>query len=813
MSNRFFSHLQRFVLRPSVLSALVSLSGLSGIAAAATASYPQIGSIWWGNQIYTASPSQAAKIKLFLGPGFTTTEATAVKASDPSAKLLITVNAMETTAGQPVVPDSYYLLDSHGNKIKNWPGNPGNYLLNLTNPAVVQFMANYAYQQMTQTGFKYDGVFFDNVEMTISTMTSDCCGNPIQINDNYPGPPDPAGQLDAKWSAGLYTLLTTFKQLSSGALISVHANELPPDPRLLGVANGDALVFDVADVSEGSMAFGTLYNSYQQWFSQGQSPVITAVQSSPPNQIAYGYGYSPLTSALPSTVAFGQQWYPNMRFGLGIALMNNGYSIYDFGDTSSPVTWWYDEYNFNLGTPVAPAQQIGTAAGANQILNGYFSNGLSPWVLDITSDGAAKASVSVAPSTGSGGPSAEIAISQAATIPWHIEFKQSNLHLTAGQEYQVQFWAKASTPVQFQVVTQGANSPYLNYGLNESVNVGTGWNPYSVSFVAPSTASDGILEFQVGGQAAQIWLDAVNLFTAPTQVYRRDFSNGVVVLNGTSKQQTISLESGLHRFTGSQAPKYQYIVDDASSRFTTVGSWKVDTLDTGMRVANGPYYHAWKSTLHELDSSTGSGEWYLGIPAEAHYTIQAWLPAAPAASSWTKSATYKVMAGTSVVASKTIDQSLARGGDQWITLFSDLDLSTGVPPVLVLTNGSSSPLIADAIYVYSSEGRYNDGSAAPSVTLAPYDAILLARTTPDQTISFGSPGNRSVSASPFSVSPKASSGLPVSVVSNSTSVCAVSGNSVTLLSAGVCSLTARQPGNGTYTAAVPVTNTFSVTAP
>ena len=141
--------------------------------------------------------------------------------------MLASVNAMETTAGQPVVPDSYYLLDVNGNKIQNWPGTPGNFLLNMTNPAVVQFMAQYSYQQMTQTGFQYSGVFFDNVEMMISNMTTDCYGNPIQINDNYPGPPDPTGVLDEKWSAGMFNLLAAFKQLAPGALISVHANQLP----------------------------------------------------------------------------------------------------------------------------------------------------------------------------------------------------------------------------------------------------------------------------------------------------------------------------------------------------------------------------------------------------------------------------------------------------------------------------------------------------------------------------------------------------------------------------------------------------------
>jgi uncharacterized protein (TIGR03437 family) len=43
-----------------------------------------------------------------------------------------------------------------------------------------------------------------------------------------------------------------------------------------------------------------------------------------------------------------------------------------------------------------------------------------------------------------------------------------------------------------------------------------------------------------------------------------------------------------------------------------------------------------------------------------------------------------------------------------------------------LQNGGSGSLVADAVYVTSS-ARYNDGSPASSVTLAPYDGILLQR--------------------------------------------------------------------------------------
>jgi hypothetical protein len=152
----------------------------------------------------------------------------------------------------------------------------------------------------------------------------------------------------------------------------------------------------------------------------------------------------------------------------------------------------------------------------------------------------------------------------------------------------------------------------------------------------------------------------------------------------------------------------------------------VDTLDTGSRVANGPYYHAWQRTLHELDSG-GSAQWNLNPPAPWHYTIQAWLPAAPASSGWTKKAIYNLMSGGNVIATTTLDQSRASGGDQWFTLFTDVNLDVA-NPYITIQNGGSGPLIADALYLNSSRTLYNDGSAASSVTLAPYDAILLQRT-------------------------------------------------------------------------------------
>jgi 2',3'-cyclic-nucleotide 2'-phosphodiesterase/3'-nucleotidase/5'-nucleotidase len=81
-----------------------------------------------------------------------------------------------------------------------------------------------------------------------------------------------------------------------------------------------------------------------------------------------------------------------------------------------------------------------------------------------------------------------------------------------------------------------------------------------------------------------------------------------------------------------------------------------------------------------------------------------------------------------------------------------------------------------------------------------------------QTISFPAIGNQVLGAAPFGVTATATSGLPVTIVSQTTSVCSVTGNTVTLLMVGTCTLAATQAGDGTYSAAPNVTVSFVVTS-
>src|SRR5580704_937198 len=81
-----------------------------------------------------------------------------------------------------------------------------------------------------------------------------------------------------------------------------------------------------------------------------------------------------------------------------------------------------------------------------------------------------------------------------------------------------------------------------------------------------------------------------------------------------------------------------------------------------------------------------------------------------------------------------------------------------------------------------------------------------------QTITFGALSNLMFGSAPFTLTATASSGLPVSFASTTTSICTVSGTTATLVAVGTCTIQASQAGNATYAAATPVSQSFQVEA-
>lgn len=701
-------------------------------------SFPGIGSIWWGDAWIRRDPAHANRIGLMLSPGLSAERVAAQRAVAPKTLFFFNFNA---TSSLPelypgvvpqAAPESYYLHDTLGRRILIWP--PDSYLFNLTKAEVAEFVAQQAYAGLVAGNFSYDGIFFDNFQHSLPALTQDFYGNSVQISSRNDGVADEPLALSRAWARGVQHVIETLRAMYPTGYVTGHISA-PLNPADLAAFNGNAFVGGPVNIREGKTDFASFFHLYKTWQTQSVAPHVTLVQSSPPNQVAYGYSYRPSTVMAPALLAWAQKSYANMRFGLGIALMENGFFSFDIGDTSSDTQWWYDEYDFDLGLPMSKSAVVGAVLDSSQLVaNGSFSDGFEGWFHWVTDDGAGNATF--APSTIAptpGGTSAEIHIISPPVEDWHIYLDKGGLGYVQGRTYAVTFSTLADRPLTLGVASIGGPPAYAKNGLSQRVAVGTTWTSHRLLYTSATTDADGHLQFRFESGPGRVWLTDVRVTAQPEQVLRRDFDKGVVLLNGTSATQVVAVGPGLKRFSGSQAPKYSVIVDDGAASFVSsgaaggAGSWSVATVDSGFFMQAPPYFHAWMQSLHQTSERTDRASWTIAIPEGGAYTFTTWLPAAPAASLWTKNASYSLVAKGAVVATTTLDQSVAVAGDQWWTLFTDVQLQGGQNVEIRIANAGSGSLVADAIEM-TSGARYNDGQAVGTVTLAPYDAILLQRT-------------------------------------------------------------------------------------
>ena len=686
--------------------------------AAVNPRFPRTGNLWGSSNELAAGMDHAARIDLYLGASFTPAQIRALRALNPNILILNSINTVENSG----LSEDYYLHDVHGKRIEVWPGT---YRLNLTKPYVAEYQASFAYQKMLESGMLLDGCFFDNFFTTQSWLKADIYGNPVHIDANEDGIEDDPTWLDAAWHDGVYHELNTWRSLMPNAFASGHLPR-PPLTEFSTIFNGDSIGFLSPETADGTVAFATFWSAYHPWWTIGRQPVIPMVESAPPFQIGYGYGYNPQNNIPASTLEFARTYFPYVRFGLAFTLMNDGYFAHEFGDTWHGNNWWYDELDFDLGYPLGPAQRLtlpGTSS-ANLLSNGGFESPLSgTWVFELTRGNGAAATVIQDTGGCQNGSCAHLTINAVDGTNWHVAIEQQNRPLQQGVSYDLTFWAKADVTRPIAVNSQRNSPDWRNYGLSRTLTVSPEWKQYTVAFQANETVGDARIQFFVGQQTGDVWLDEVSLTVHPPDVYRSEFTNGIVLLNGTHQPQTVPTGPGFHRLTGAQAPLHEYILDDAGPQFTSNGAWRTVQYDSGMWKAAGPYYHNWGAGCHQLDGATGTAQWDLALRADDTYTIDAWWPAAPAASGWSKQVVFEVVAGGRVVATATVDQSA--GGDQWHTV-AVVPLSMQDAPLVRVRNAGTGAAIADALHIRSAS-RYNDGSSAASVTLEPMDGIVLAR--------------------------------------------------------------------------------------
>jgi hypothetical protein len=221
----------------------------------------------------------------------------------------------------------WYLRNSKGQTLSWWPGST---LLNVTtrapkssgimwNDTLVRFVVD----DLLSTGV-WDGVFYDNAWDNISWFV----GGDVDV--------DLDGQADADadrvWRDGMRRIYLRTRELTGG--------------RYPVVVNG--LTREYQDVTNGQMLenFGQhdwqeLMTTYRTGMADNIVPAISIINANTANR-----GNS--------------SDFRNMRFGLTSALMEDGFFSFDFGDTRHGDSWWYDEYDVDLGADLGESRNQGS---------------------------------------------------------------------------------------------------------------------------------------------------------------------------------------------------------------------------------------------------------------------------------------------------------------------------------------------------------------------------------------------------------------------------------------------------------------------
>jgi hypothetical protein len=157
-----------------------------------------------------------------------------------------------------------------------------------------------------------------------------------------------------------------------------------------------------------------------------------------------------------------------------------------------------------------------TAAPTELLGNTSLATPLAPWTFHATAPAVATATTEA--NADGANPALRIDITAAGTEPWHVQLFQSGMTLVPGQAYRLSFRAKASSARDFIYEVSRHVDPWRQYTPWQATppKLGTEWQDYTVSFVAPSdvsTAPDTRVLFGVGLGTGSVWIGKPSLGT------------------------------------------------------------------------------------------------------------------------------------------------------------------------------------------------------------------------------------------------------------------------------------------------------------
>lgn len=202
-----------------------------------------------------------------------------------------------------------------------------------------------------------------------------------------------------------------------------------------------------------------------------------------------------------------------------------------------------------LGYPLGPPAPL-PIVGPNQLPSDDFHGLGSSWLSHVVAPASADIGTDTTRSTL--GTGVRVRVSHATSdAPWDVALFQPRVSLTDGMTYTLSFEARATQGRVLEVVLQ-QNMPPWSVSTAASYSLSAGWRNYILSFKQPMGGSNFKVQFNLAKSTGTVWINAVRLQEDNLDVWRRDFTHGTVILNGTASTQTVLVGPGLHRIAGTQ---------------------------------------------------------------------------------------------------------------------------------------------------------------------------------------------------------------------------------------------------------------------
>lgn len=389
-----------------------------------------------------------------------------------------------------------------------------------------------------------------------------------------------------------------------------------------------------------------------------------------------------------------------------------------------PPNRYYDELAFALGTPLGDAYNADTSGTGPVQSFPLTEKNFALWV----GDGSAAVSFT--------NDVALVNVTRNAASISDVDLFTNTLALKNSSFYRLNFTARANTAaMSLGVNSRHSGGSWTSYGLAATVTVNTSWTTHSIAFKSLGTDAAARLSFWIGAAVACYEIANVTVSPGAAPVFIREYQHGTAIVNGDDVPHNVTLPAHrLHRrLSGAQAPRWQYIVDDASSAFSAP-LWRQRYIEGGYDFSDptaekipGPYFHQWWSSCAEGGVADMPAAWDLSIPEPGEFNISVWWAAYPSATSLlSRQARYVLRTITGKIAGNVSLSQADEGGDVWTLLFSNVNLTPGTVLSLACEDSTGRVCVADAVLV-ESMARYNDGSDLQSgvVTVGALDGVLL----------------------------------------------------------------------------------------